>query len=563
MRLWRAGAVIAEVGGVDASTASRRRSPGGTATCGWSRSSSTRPRRPDRPRLRGPRWRAGHRQVAPRVGVREVRRRPYDERLVAPRTLPVLRRRRRVLGAGRGRPRTTRPRRVRHRRASWASASSTGLADVVADDEERDLAAPAARRAPGARRPQRRSPREGRPLRGVDGVPRAGERRRRPPSSSCSTTPSTPTTGLLDFLDHLLGTAPRPASSSSRLARPELLARRPDLGGRRTTVVRLDPLDDAAMARADRRSRRGPVAARHARCLVERAEGVPLFAVETVRALIDRDAVVPRDGRYVAPAEVRASTSTPSGRRRRCRHSSPPDWTRSAPVERRVVADASVLGRRSPATDLAPIDRRRSRRTSTTCWRRCSARRSSASSRTDSPQNAASTRFVQSVVRQVAYATQSKRDRKAAASRQPSDLEGRAGRERRLARRRGPAPARRRGRHRPPSDDDADDLTARARDAARARGQRSPSRWARPLEALAALPTPASRRALIDPADLEGRLRAGGCTDGRDVRRLPGAGRPRCRRARPADALGDVDRAQDVAVSESGLNPSRLPRSGR
>ena len=32
------------------------------------------------------------------------------------------------------------------------------------------------------------------------------------------------------------------------LARPELLARRPALGGRRTSVVRLDPLDDMAMA---------------------------------------------------------------------------------------------------------------------------------------------------------------------------------------------------------------------------------------------------------------------------------------------------------------------------
>ena len=33
--------------------------------------------------------------------------------------------------------------------------------------------------------------------------------------------------------------------------------------------------------------------------LVARAEGIPLFAVETVRSLIDRDLVVPRGGRYV------------------------------------------------------------------------------------------------------------------------------------------------------------------------------------------------------------------------------------------------------------------------
>ena len=53
--------------------------------------------------------------------------------------------------------------------------------------------------------------------------------------------------GLLDFLDHLLSSAQAPIFVLA-LARPELLARRPALGGRRTTVVRLDPLDDAAMA---------------------------------------------------------------------------------------------------------------------------------------------------------------------------------------------------------------------------------------------------------------------------------------------------------------------------
>ena len=53
--------------------------------------------------------------------------------------------------------------------------------------------------------------------------------------------------GLLDFLDHLLATARAPVFVLA-LARPELLDRRPELGGRRATVVRLEPLDDAAMA---------------------------------------------------------------------------------------------------------------------------------------------------------------------------------------------------------------------------------------------------------------------------------------------------------------------------
>ncbi len=46
--------------------------------------------------------------------------------------------------------------------------------------------------------------------------------------------------GLLDFLDHMLGTAQAPIFVIA-LARPELLERRPQLGGRRSTVLRLDP----------------------------------------------------------------------------------------------------------------------------------------------------------------------------------------------------------------------------------------------------------------------------------------------------------------------------------
>ena len=147
--------------------------------------------------------------------------------------------------------------------------------------------------------------------------------------------------GLLDFLDHLLATARAPIFVVA-MARPELLARRPQLGGRRTTVLRLDPLDDAAMtALVDGLVAGLPDAARTQ--LVERAEGVPLFAVETVRALIDKDAVIPRDGQYVpadgvdldlaaigAPASLQALVAA--------------RLDALTVNERRVVADASVLG---------------------------------------------------------------------------------------------------------------------------------------------------------------------------------------------------------------------------
>ena len=159
--------------------------------------------------------------------------------------------------------------------------------------------------------------------------------------------------GLLDFVDHLLATAQRTVFVVA-LARPELLARRHDLGGRRTTVVRVDPLDDTAMGRLlDGLVEGLPDATRSA--LIERAEGVPLFAVETIRALIDRDAVIPRGGRYVpadgvevdldaigAPASLQALIAA--------------RLDALSPEERRVVTDASVLGTAFSRDGVAHLD---------------------------------------------------------------------------------------------------------------------------------------------------------------------------------------------------------------
>lgn len=213
--------------------------------------------------------------------------------------------------------------------------------------------------------------------------------------------------GLLDFVDHLLATARAPIFVLA-LARPELLTRRPSLGGRRSTIVRLEPLDDSAMALlvgglvADL-----PETTRAA--LVGRAEGIPLFAVETVRALIDRDLVIPRDGRYVpadgvdldldaigAPATLQALVAA--------------RLDSLSVDERRVVADASVLGLTftreallalgTPAQQLdSLLDSLRRREILTLQTDQYTAERGQY-------------RFVQSVVRQVAYSTQSRRDRK-------------------------------------------------------------------------------------------------------------------------------------------------------
>ncbi len=213
---------------------------------------------------------------------------------------------------------------------------------------------------------------------------------------------------LLDFVDHLLGTA-RFGIFVLAIARPELLDRRPGLGGRRTSVIRLNSLDDASMSiLVDGLVKGLTPEARD--MLVARAEGIPLFAVETVRALIDRDAVLPRDGRYVAADGVDASLDS-LGAPASLQALVAARLDALTPMERRVVADASVLGHSFTRDGLVAIDADlesiddalgslQRREIFGVVQDRRSAERGQFT-------------FVQGVVRQVAYATQSKRDRKA------------------------------------------------------------------------------------------------------------------------------------------------------
>ncbi len=213
---------------------------------------------------------------------------------------------------------------------------------------------------------------------------------------------------LLDFVDHLLGTA-RFGIFVLAIARPELLDRRPALGGRRASVIRLSPLDDASMSALVDGLVKGLSPETRA-MLVARAEGIPLFAVETVRALIDRDAVLPRDGRYVAAEGVDASLDA-LGAPASLQALVAARLDALTPVERRVVADASVLGHSFTRDGLIAIDPEiddldaalaslQHREILGVVQDHRSAERGQFT-------------FVQGVVRQVAYATQSKRDRKA------------------------------------------------------------------------------------------------------------------------------------------------------
>jgi class 3 adenylate cyclase/tetratricopeptide (TPR) repeat protein len=146
---------------------------------------------------------------------------------------------------------------------------------------------------------------------------------------------------LLDFIDYLLEFSRESRLFVLTLARPELQESRPTWGsGRRNfTSLYLDSLPAAAMDALLTGLVPGLPDEVHAQIL-ERAEGVPLYAVETVRMLLDRGALV-QDGTIYRPVGPIASLEVPE--------------TLHALIaarldglsadERRALQDASVLGK--------------------------------------------------------------------------------------------------------------------------------------------------------------------------------------------------------------------------
>ena len=105
--------------------------------------------------------------------------------------------------------------------------------------------------------------------------------------------------GLLDFIEYFAQTASGRPILVATLARPALLERRPDwaAGLRNAVVVQLDPLPRTAMAELLGGLAPGlpeTVAER----VLDRAEGIPLYAVETLRMLVDRGELEAVDGVY-------------------------------------------------------------------------------------------------------------------------------------------------------------------------------------------------------------------------------------------------------------------------
>ena len=213
---------------------------------------------------------------------------------------------------------------------------------------------------------------------------------------------------LLDFIDYLMEWSRDHRLFVLTMARPELLERRPDWGsGRRSASIHLEPLPADAMGDLlvglapglpDELSER----------VLDRAEGVPLYAVETIRMLLDRGQLTQADGgfRSTAPLDELEVPETLHGLiAARLDGLDPP--------EHRLIQDASVLGK-TFTKDAILADQPGSRRNR---WRAVLAallRKELLGIHSDrfSPERG-QYEFLGDLVRWVAYETLSKKERKA------------------------------------------------------------------------------------------------------------------------------------------------------
>ena len=157
--------------------------------------------------------------------------------------------------------------------------------------------------------------------------------------------------GLLDFVDDLIDWARSSPIYVLTLARPELLERRPGWGAgkRNFASLHLEPLPEPAM-RSLLLGLVPGLPAHAVQAIVARAEGIPLYAVETVRMLLAEGRLEQQDGAY-APADDLTELAVPE--------------TLTAliasrldgldPSERALVSDASVLGKSFTTAALAAV----------------------------------------------------------------------------------------------------------------------------------------------------------------------------------------------------------------
>lgn len=157
--------------------------------------------------------------------------------------------------------------------------------------------------------------------------------------------------GLMDFIEHVLQWSRDHPIFILALARPELAQERPDwgVGSRNFTSLSLGPILADAMTRLLSGLVPG-LPERLRDIILQRAEGVPLYAVETVRMLIDRG-MLTHDGTAYRVPEAVSVLEVPETLHAliAARLDSLP------PAERSLVQNASVLGKTFTRPALAHV----------------------------------------------------------------------------------------------------------------------------------------------------------------------------------------------------------------
>ena len=215
--------------------------------------------------------------------------------------------------------------------------------------------------------------------------------------------------GLIDFVDHLVEWSKGFPIYVVTLARPELLERRPDWGaGKRSfTSLYLEPLPEAAMRELLTGLVPGlPAAA--VKAIVARADGIPLYAVETVRMLVADGRLAVEDGTY-RPVGDLTTLAVPE--------------TLTAliasrldtldPADRALIHDAAVLGQSFTPAALASVSGVAEAELEPRL--RALVQRELLTPATTDPRSPERGQyaFVQALIREVAYGTLAKADRKA------------------------------------------------------------------------------------------------------------------------------------------------------
>ncbi|MEP7378266.1 MAG: adenylate/guanylate cyclase domain-containing protein, partial [Chloroflexota bacterium] len=215
-------------------------------------------------------------------------------------------------------------------------------------------------------------------------------------------------TGTIDFVEHVLDWSKGVPIFIVTLSRPELIERRPDWGaGKRNFMsMYLEPLTEPAMR--DLLAGLAPGLPDGAtRSIIERADGMPLYAVETVRMLVADGKLVAENGAYhpvgdLAALAVPETLTALIGAR----------LDGLDPADRSLLQGAAVLGQSFTMPALAAV----AGEAETDIASRLAAlvKRELLTIDVDprSPERGQYA-FVQSVVREVAYNTLAKRDRKA------------------------------------------------------------------------------------------------------------------------------------------------------